>query len=154
MKEKLQEYALLAEIIGAAAIVISLIFVGFQVNQNSDEVRASNREQAVTRAQWATMSIALNTELAAIIAKVATGDELSETQQVQYSYFVRSMLYDLEVSYLLYLEGRLDAEYWQTRNALVLNYLSQPLAREIYEQGKLLGTINLRFSTFLDSQLE
>ena len=34
-KEKLQEYALIAEIIGAVAIVCSLIFVGLQIRQNS-----------------------------------------------------------------------------------------------------------------------
>jgi len=35
MKEKLQEYALIAEIIGGVAIVISLIFVGLQVRQSN-----------------------------------------------------------------------------------------------------------------------
>ena len=35
MKEKLQEYALLAEIIGALAVVISLIYVGSEVRQNT-----------------------------------------------------------------------------------------------------------------------
>ena len=51
MKEKLQEYALIAEIISAAAIVLSLLFVGLQVRQsavetavNSEAVQASVRE--------------------------------------------------------------------------------------------------------------
>ena len=35
MKEKLQEYALVAEIIGAVAIVVSLLFVGIQVRQSN-----------------------------------------------------------------------------------------------------------------------
>ena len=34
-REKLQEYALIAEIIGGVAIVCSLIFVGLQIRQNS-----------------------------------------------------------------------------------------------------------------------
>jgi hypothetical protein len=37
MKEKLQEYALIAEIISAICIVLSLIFVGLQVRQGSKE---------------------------------------------------------------------------------------------------------------------
>ena len=37
MKEKLQEYALIAEIISAICIVLSLIFVGFQVRQSARE---------------------------------------------------------------------------------------------------------------------
>ena len=43
MKEKLQEYALLAEIIGGIAIVASLIFVGVQINQNHAMMRAQTR---------------------------------------------------------------------------------------------------------------
>lgn len=35
MKERLQQYALLAEIIGAIAIVVSLLFVGVQVMQSN-----------------------------------------------------------------------------------------------------------------------
>ena len=41
MKEKLQEYALLAEIISAVCIVLSLIFVGLQVRQGSEETAAN-----------------------------------------------------------------------------------------------------------------
>jgi hypothetical protein len=41
MKEKLQEYALIAEIISAIAIVLSLIFVGMQVRQGSEETAAN-----------------------------------------------------------------------------------------------------------------
>jgi hypothetical protein len=37
LKEKLQEYALIAEIIGAIAIVASLIFVGLQVRLSAEE---------------------------------------------------------------------------------------------------------------------
>ena len=37
MKEKLQEYALIAEIISAICIVLSLIFVGLQVRQSAQE---------------------------------------------------------------------------------------------------------------------
>jgi hypothetical protein len=43
MKEKLQEYALLAEILSATAVVASLIFVGFQVQQQSEETALNTR---------------------------------------------------------------------------------------------------------------
>jgi len=42
VKEKLQEYALLAEIISAICIVVSLIFVGLQVRQAADETAANS----------------------------------------------------------------------------------------------------------------
>ena len=41
MKEKLQEYALLAEIFSAIAVVLSLIFVGLQIRQGAEETAAN-----------------------------------------------------------------------------------------------------------------
>jgi hypothetical protein len=41
MKQKLQEYALIAEIVSAIAIVISLIFVGMQVRLGASETAAN-----------------------------------------------------------------------------------------------------------------
>ena len=43
MKQNLREYALLAEILSATAVVASLIFVGFQVQQQSDETALNTR---------------------------------------------------------------------------------------------------------------
>ena len=44
MKERLQEYAFIAEIIGGIAIVASLLFVGYQVQQNSEALLAGSRQ--------------------------------------------------------------------------------------------------------------
>jgi hypothetical protein len=48
MKERLQEYALIAEIVSAVAIVLSLIFVGLQVRQSSEQTAANSRALEAT----------------------------------------------------------------------------------------------------------
>ncbi|MFK7733163.1 MAG: hypothetical protein AB8B48_16205, partial [Pseudomonadales bacterium] len=40
MKRSLQDWAHLAEIIGGVAIILSLVFVGFQLSENSKQVRS------------------------------------------------------------------------------------------------------------------
>ncbi|MDX1461405.1 MAG: hypothetical protein R3348_10155, partial [Xanthomonadales bacterium] len=67
----LSEWASIAEVIGAIGVVISLIFVGVQVRENTDEIRATNRHQLIGRAHSATTSIAANQGIAAVIAKLA-----------------------------------------------------------------------------------
>jgi len=42
MKQRLQEYALIAEVVSAIAIVLSLIFVGLQVRQGAQETRENS----------------------------------------------------------------------------------------------------------------
>ena len=48
MKDKLQEYALVAEIISAIAIVLSLIFVGLQVKTGAEETAVNTRALEAT----------------------------------------------------------------------------------------------------------
>ena len=47
MKAKLQEFALIAEIVGAIAVVISLIYVGLGVRQNTDAIQVANHQALV-----------------------------------------------------------------------------------------------------------
>lgn len=43
MKEKLQEYALVAEIISALAVVAGLVFVGLEINQSTEQNALNTR---------------------------------------------------------------------------------------------------------------
>ena len=79
MKEKLQEYALFAEIVGGLAIVASLIFVGVQINQNNLLLEAQARfNHKETRAQ----SSVFRTENPAMVnamLKARKGEPLTDT---------------------------------------------------------------------------
>lgn len=153
-KLSLTEWAEIAEVVGAIAVVISLIYVGIQVSENTDEIRASNRQQLVGRAHVATNNIATTPELAGSFAKVAAGEEMTPTESVQYRFFVRSMLYDVQEAYLLYREARLDQGYWDTRAALFAAYMQQKRARDVYDTDVGLGVFHADFVTWADQALE
>jgi len=154
MNQKLSEWASVAELVSAIAVVVSLLYVGFQINQNTNEVRAANRQQLVSRAHSAVTAIATSPELAGIMAKVGEGSTLTSTELSQYGYLVRGVLYDVQEAYLLYQEGRLGEEYWNTRAALVEAYLAQTPARNVYHRDKSLGALHPEFVQWLDSALE
>ena len=63
------------------------------------------------------------------------------------------MLYDIQEGFLLHQEGRLDDEYWRTRAAIVLAYLSQEEARTLYERDKALGVLHSDYVNWLDGAL-
>ena len=153
-KLRLTDWASIAEVIGAVAVVISLIYVGIQVHENTEEVRASNRQQLVGRAHLTTGNVAGNPELSAVIAKVSNGDPLNTTEQTQYAYFIRAVLYDVQEAYLLYREERLDVHYWNTRSALFDVYVDRELARQVYIKDKDLGLLHEDFVRWADRALE
>jgi len=88
LKKSLQDYALAAEIIGAIAVVISLIYVGASVNQNTKAIMVSNHQALVTmdmdKNDW------LRDSGFAAIYEIGLEDtsKLSPVQLMQFSTFV------------------------------------------------------------------
>ena len=148
---KLDNWVGIAEITSAIAVVISLIYVGVELNQNTDEVRAANRQELINRAHLATLTYSSNPSFANLLAKIQSEEPISQSDRIQYGYAVRAVLYDSQEAYLLFLEGRLDSGYWNTRKQLVALYLGTPLAREIYQQDRDQGLLHTRFTKMLDS---
>ena len=92
-------------------------------------------------------------ELSRAISKVGVGEELSPEEPAQYSCFVRSMLYDVQEAFLLHREGRLEEEYWGTRQAIFAAYMRTPLAVEVYERDKSLEILHDEFVEWADTKL-
>jgi len=141
------------EVIGAVAVVLSLAYVGVQIRENTEEIRAANRQQLIGRAHDATLRFALSPEVATILASLAAGDSLTSAEQLQYGYLIRSMLYDVQEAFVLNREARLDDAYWGTRAALVSSYMSGPAARAVYEREKRLGTLLPDFVAWMDESV-
>jgi len=152
-KLKLSDWASVAEVIGAVAVVISLVYVGIQINGNTIEVREANRQELVNRSFVATGRVMENPELAGIMVKVAEGTPLSPQESMQYSYFVRAMLYDVQEAYLLFREDRLDDGYWETRRAIFRQYMSSAPALAVYQRDKALGALHREFVEWADGTL-
>jgi len=152
-KLSLSEWANLAEVVGAAAVVVSLIFVGVQVRENTEEIRATNRQQLVGRAHEATKSFALDPGLSIILAKVENSESLTDAEAIQYGYLIRAVLYDIQEAFILNREGRLDDAYWATRAAVARSYMIQPLAQQIYARDRAQGTLIPDFTDWVDQSV-
>lgn len=142
MKEKLQEYALMAEIIGSIAIVVSLLYVGLEINQNSKEVRASNRQSISSRVEIFTLAVANNPMMFAPFE--GDYEDLPEERQVQLSLFNAAMFRNTEEAYLMYLEGLLSEEYWLTRASNIRSRLEAPHAAAYFSRNRLHFTARFR----------
>jgi hypothetical protein len=77
VKEKLQEYALIAEIVGGIAIVASLLFVGLQIQQNTAVAKVSSYQQNIEEiSDWRTLIIT-DVELLRLFNLYTNEEELS-----------------------------------------------------------------------------
>jgi hypothetical protein len=112
MKANLQEYALVAEIVGAVAVVVSLVYVGIGVRQNTEALRVANHQALVA------MDLEKNAWLrdadfaAAYVLAEADIAKLSPVQLRQYSTFVADTLNQWEFAFITHENGAMEENIW------------------------------------------
>jgi len=115
MKVPLDSLAKTAEIIGASAVVISLIYVGFQVQQNTKAVQSTVHQSLVDHVFEVEGAILTNPDLAAIIVKSESGAEsLTAAERLRLETYLTFSFVNWESAYLNFQRGLMDERLWQT----------------------------------------
>lgn len=113
MKEKLQQWALTSEIIGAIAVVISLIYVGVGVRQNTAAIQVTNH-QAIVGMDMNKNNWLRDPAFAAIHVNAGQGiDKLSPVELVQYMTFVADTVNAWEFAFITYNNGAIEDTIWR-----------------------------------------
>ena len=113
MRKSLKEYALAAEIVGAAAVVISLIYVGVSVNQNTNAVQVANH-QALVAMDQETSNWFKDVEFAAMYEVAKTDfDKLSVVQRSQVSAYTALKMNAWEFAFITHENGMMEDNIWE-----------------------------------------
>ena len=127
MKYKLKNIALYAEVIGGIAILISLIFVGFQFKDNTKATRSATATATIsTMASWYS-DIGNNEQSSILFYKfLATPDSIPKERRIQAIYNLHSMFLIFQSSYLLVKEGTLDVRIQESLTEVIKGVRDQP----------------------------
>jgi len=109
MNLKLSELASLAEVIGAIAIVISLIYVGIQVNDSAQAVRSAtaNETSAAISSWYAEVGSSLQATQV-FLDGITNPTSLSREETAQYIYLMHGLMLEYQTAYYLAEEQTLD----------------------------------------------
>ena len=111
MKFKLSELASMAEIIGAFAVVISLIYVGVQVNDSAGAVRSASANDANVAMQNWYIQIGSDQQTSELFYHALTSEApLSNEEEFQFLMMMHGVFLGFQNSYLLAQEGTIDSE--------------------------------------------
>jgi hypothetical protein len=134
---KLQEWALIAEIVGAIAVVVSLIYVGVGVRQNTAAILVSNHQSIVA------MDIDRNTwyrdlEFAAAY-ELAIEDytKLSPAQLRQFRTFVADTFNTWEYGFITHSRGMMDDTIWGGWDQYYRNELKKESYQWFWNSSKM-----------------
>ena len=110
-------WASVAEIVSAIAIVISLLYVGFELNRNTAVLNVDgNREVLEATRTWERLLIG-DKELVALYSKGPEGfQEFSKEERLRYSYLVSQYAAIWEQAFDEHAAGLLQTESWEEWN--------------------------------------
>jgi hypothetical protein len=112
-KLDLPGWAAVAEISGTAAIVVSLAFVVYSINQNTAALQANNDNFLYQLTIDTSREIARNPELASMSIRVRRGEELTEIELEQYQNHLWTLMNNWEIAYDRYSDGLLTETQWR-----------------------------------------
>ena len=134
---KLNKIALLAEIISAFAIVVSLIYVAIQVNDSSKAARSSAAADATLSIQSWYMEIGSNRQTSDLWYDVmTTGKPKSKHDEFQFIMMTHAVFIAFQNSFYLSQEGTLNIELRESIGAAVIAVKDLPGFKFYWKQRK------------------
>ena len=152
MKIKLSELASIAEIIGAFAVVISLIYVGIQVNDSAGAVRSASANDANVAMQNWYLQIGSNQQTSELVYQALISEEaLSNEEEFQFLMMMHAIFLGFQNNYLLAEEGTIDLELREAITAAILGIKALPGMRRYWRQRK--SYLHSGFAGYVDQLL-
>ena len=112
-KLNLIEWAAVSEIIGTAAVVVSLLFVAYSINNNSAVMQASNDNFLFELQHARIRDFITSPGMASIYVKHNQDEELSEEEQEILFWDQTLQLSTWEIAFTRYRDGQFSSKQWE-----------------------------------------
>ncbi len=128
-----------AEIVGAIAVVVSILYLAFQVNSNTRAMKATASYDAAH--SWATTNenaVSWEPRMKELVMKAMDGvsswEDFSAAERFDVALIHRSLFQKLEGQYFLYKYDYLDAGIWEKRKTWARSLIELPFFRTWWEE--------------------
>jgi len=152
LRVKLSEWASIAEIIGAVAVVVSLLYVGLQVNDNTSAIRSTAANDATVTMQAWYLEMGSNRQASDVWFNAMTSAEpLSTNDEFQFIMSMHSVLLGMQNSFLLSQEGTIDAEFRDALSIALVAVKDLPGMERFWRQRRQF--FHRDFAEYVEDQL-
>lgn len=147
----------ISEIATALAVLASLVFIGIQIRQNTEQTKDTNR---LARAQMhqqiadgftdaMSLSMQLEDDVVEKLFLKGNADLATEAELQRFSIMMLGLWKHLENSFYQHKEGFVADAYWESTKNYVRLLLSRPGSRKWWEKRK--SVFAIEFTNFVDS---
>jgi hypothetical protein len=149
---RLSEWASIAEITGAVAVVVSLLYVGLQVNDNTSAIRSAAANDASVAMQTWYLEMGSNRQASDMWFNAMTSPEpLATHDEFQFMMMMHAVLLGMQNSYLLSQEGTIDAEFRDAITTAVVAVKDLPGMERYWRQRR--DFFHSEFAEYMDGLL-
>ena len=142
----------IGEIIGAIAVVITLVYLAAQLRTNTTAINRSASQEVIQGRGEMSRFLASDSELSSLFWRgAATPESLDSNEWQRFYFIVNAVIRPIELGFLDHVEGRMSKETWIGQEASVLYWVVQPGRQKwIAEFGQ---TLNSQFLTYLNETI-
>ncbi|MEM6476343.1 MAG: hypothetical protein AAF687_09270 [Pseudomonadota bacterium] len=137
LSPRLQSSALWAEIIGALAIVISLIFVGIQIRSNTQAIRGASAYEINRWYAQINVDASQDGNHALLVRKLHDPtnrvEDFSEEERARADLYILGIVQAQWAQFSLYREGSLAREDWEVHGKWAAEFRDLPLVKRYYD---------------------
>lgn len=151
MKSKLSDLASLAEIIGAFAVVVSLIYVGIQVNDSNRAIRSAAVNDANVSVQSWYLEIGASDYAYQWYDTLMSEEAESPQEEFRFMMSFHGVYLGFQNSYLMVEEGTLDPELVDGLTNAVVAVKDTPGFKRYWRQRR--GMLHPRFVQYVEAQV-
>ena len=153
MNSRLSDLAHLAEIVGAFAVVVSLVYVGIQVNDGVGASRSASVNDANVALQSWYLEVGSDEQTSRLFYRGLLSEEaLPNEEEFQFLMIFHGVFLAFQNSYWLAEEGTLDPELLEALTAAILGVKDTPGMQRYWRQRR--SYLNASFGLYVDELLE
>lgn len=124
------------ELVGAAAVVVTLIYLSFQLRQNTKAMRLSSTEAVTVQLQNMFSLLASDQTLAEIFIEAAKSSDLQDTHRVRYNAFCSNLARIYENAFLQKQENAMVLAHWAGMTRMMIDITKQAAFPSYWENRK------------------
>jgi len=152
LRVKLSEWASIAEIIGAVAVVVSLLYVGLQVNDNTSAIRSTAANDATVTMQAWYLEMGSNRQASDLwFSAMTSAEPLATNDEFQFMMSMHSALLAMQNSFLLSQEGTIDPEFREALTIALVAVKDLPGMERFWRQRRQF--FHSDFAEYVEDQL-
>ena len=143
----IQDLGAIGEFVGAIVVVVTLVYLVFQIRQNTLSIRSQSRYH-VLEAINSDMRQVQNPEYSSLSRTIAHGDDVSNADRNRWAMTLTGWLSHQEMLFFEVTDGTLPRDFEETLRFRVAGTLLMPNVRETWETWR--GLYTKGFQEYVD----